>query len=97
MKQYSDNLMEAERLLGLSRQQVAALEGQLEQSQENEERLKMSLNTSQLNLQELTDQLGRLQETFSGVQQQLADSRTKVRYGRPSVGFSSSLLTAGPR
>ena len=60
------------------RQNIIVLEGSMEQIQESNERLQDQLDTYKQKYDQCTEQIGHLESTFSKLQEQLAESRTKV-------------------
>lgn len=73
-----EDLATQDRQLSECRQQVIVLEGQLEQNQETSDRLEDSLANYKQKYQTTIDQLTNLENSFASVQDQLAESRSKV-------------------
>lgn len=73
-----DELQTQDRQWSECRQQVIILEGQLEQSHENINRLENSLDNYKQKFQTGTEQIGQLEDTLTKTQEQLAESRNRV-------------------
>ena len=78
MNRRGEELQAQDRQWSECRQQVIILEGQLEQSQEDMQRLEASLDNYKQKFKHGTEQISQLEESLGRTQEQLADSRNRV-------------------
>lgn len=87
------DISSSERLLAECRQQNIVLEGELEQAHDDTQRLRDSLDTYKQKYQDSTEQLGRIEESFSIAQKQLAESRNGEREKEADIATLRGNLT----
>ncbi len=95
INRHRDEIQDLERQLSEKRQNVIVLEGTMEQVQETNEHLQEQLDTYKQKYDESTEQISHLEATFSKVQEQLAESRNRVRLQHSCLilKMSSCVLT----
>ncbi len=79
INRHRDTVQDQDRQMMEQRQQVIVLEGQLEQTQETNERLESSLDTYKQKYDACMEEIGHLENKFSQLQEQLSDTRNRVR------------------